>query len=181
MTQLTKQQRYFSGVRHPVFELFGIGLERLADLTGQWQGLQLGDQRIERCADLLNPGFTSLLGVEHGFFKARQQGGKGGVHLIGAHRFAHFFHALVDRAVRALSGQGAAHQATAQQVEAGIPAALKLVLQLHAFKVFLFPARGLVPHAFAPLSGGRSAIWESTPTEPGRRISTATGRWSEIG
>ena len=166
---------------HPVVELLGKCLERFADFTGQRQSLQLCDQGVERYTDLLNPGFATLFRVEDSLFQTRQQGGQGSVHLIGAHHFAHFLHALIDGAISAFCRQGAAYQSTAQQVEACIPATLQLVLLLNTFKVFLFPARSFVTHARGPLSVGRKAICESTPTEPGKRISTATGKWSEIG
>ena len=181
MAELSQQQWYFTCVGHPVFELLGKCLEWLADFTGQRQSLQLGNQAIERLADLLDPRLAALLGVEHGFFQAWQQGGQGSVHLIGAHCFAHFLHALIDSPVGAFRRQGAAHQPTAQQIETGIPAALKRVLLFNTFEVFFFPVSCVVSHALGSMPGGLNTSCESTPTEPGKRISTATGRWSEIG
>ena len=102
--------------------------------------MQLGDQSVERDAHLVDAGFTALLGVEHGFFKAREQCRQRGVHVIGAHGFAHFFHALVNGAVGAFGRQRAAHQAAAQQVKARVPAPFEFVLLLDALQVFFFPA-----------------------------------------
>ena len=59
---------------------------------------------------------------------------------IGAHGFAHFFHALVNGAVGAFGRQRAAHQAAAQQVKARVPAPFEFVLLLDALQVFFFPA-----------------------------------------
>ncbi|MCY1403663.1 hypothetical protein D9M71_188520 [compost metagenome] len=105
------------------------------------------DQGGQRIADLVHAGFPALFGVQHRFLKARDQPGKAGVHIVGANDLAHFLHALVHHLVTAFGSQGAAHQAAAQQVETGVPAAFELFLLLDAFKVFFFPALSVFSHA----------------------------------
>ena len=174
--ELTQQQRQFPGLTDTAIQLFGKFLKGLSDFPWQRQCLQLSHQRVQCSADLINPGFATLLGIEHGFFQARQQGGEAGVHVVGAHHVAHFFHALINDAVGALSGQRAAHQASAQQVEPCGPATFEFVLLFDAFEVFLFPALGFVAHSGVPRGAGLNAGNASAVSEPGRRISTATGR-----
>ncbi len=174
--QFAEQQGNFPRLANPAIQLLGKGFQRTADLPGQGQGLQLADQRRQRAAHLLDPGFPPLLGVQHGFFQARQQGCKPGVHVVGAYHLAHFLHALVDRAIGALRRQGAAYQATTQQVETGRPSAFELFLLFDTFEVFLFPAIGVVAHSSVPRGAGLNAGNASAVSEPGRRISTATGR-----
>ncbi|MNJ37637.1 hypothetical protein D3C77_324660 [compost metagenome] len=128
--------------------MLGELLQRAADLIGQGHALQLGHQCHECSADLGDSGFAALLGIEHGFFQPRDQAGQGRVHVVGANDLAHFLHALVYRAVAAFSGQGAAHQATAQQVETGFPTALELFLLFDTLEVLFFPALGFVGHAW---------------------------------
>ena len=173
---LTQQQRYFAGLANAPIQLLGKGLERTTDLAGQGQALQLPDQLGQRRADLIDAGLAPLLGVEHGFFQARQQGGQACIHVVGADDFAHFLHALVNRAVCAFCRQRAAHQATTQQVEAGIPTTFEFFLLFDAFEVLLFPAVGFVAHSGVPRGAGLNAGNASAVSEPGRRISTATGR-----
>ncbi|MNV66016.1 hypothetical protein D3C71_1587450 [compost metagenome] len=107
----------------------------------------MADQCRQRIADLGHAGFTALLGVQHCFFKAWNQTGKACIEVLAADDFAHFLHALVHHLVAAFGSQGAAYQATAQQVETGVPTALELFLLLDAFQVFLFPALSVFSHA----------------------------------
>lgn len=175
-TEFAQQQRHFPCLTDAAVQLLGEFLQRLRDFARQWQSLQLGDQRGERGADLIDARFTALLGVEHGFFQTRQQGGEAGVHVIGTHDFAHFFHALIDSLVGAFGRQRAAHQTASQQVESRGPAAFELVLLFDALEVLLFPALGVVAHSQVPRGAGLNAGNASAVSEPGRRISTATGR-----
>ncbi|MNF89754.1 hypothetical protein D3C84_722920 [compost metagenome] len=146
--QLTQQQRHLAGLTGAGLDLFGELLQRPADVTGQRQGLQLGNQRGEGGADLSDTGLAALLGIEHGFFQARDQPGEGGVHVVGADDLAHLLHTLIHRPVAAFGGQGAAHQTTAQQVETGFPTALELLLLFDTLEVLFFPALGFVGHAW---------------------------------
>ena len=175
-TEFAQKQRHFPRLTDAAVQLFGKFLQRLRDFARQRQSLQLGDQRGQRGADLINAGLTALLGVEHGFFQARQQGGEAGVHVVGAHHVAHLFHALINDLVGAFSRQCAAHQTATQQVEPGGPAAFEFVLLFDAFEVLLFPALGVVAHSGVPRGAGLNAGNASAVSEPGRRISTATGR-----
>ncbi|MNC47099.1 hypothetical protein D3C75_961440 [compost metagenome] len=107
----------------------------------------MADQCGKRIADLVHAGFPALFGVQHRLLKTRNQPGKAGVHVVAADDLAHFLHALVHHLVTAFGSQGAAYQATAQQVETGVPTALELFLLLDAFQVFLFPALSVFSHA----------------------------------
>ena len=174
--ELTQEQRDLAGLADPTVQLFGEILQWSPDFSGQRQFLQLSDQGGQCGAGLVDTCLPALLGVEHGFFQAREQGGQAGVHVVGAHHFAHFLHALVDGAVGAFRRQGAAYQAAAQQVEACVPATFELFLLFDAFEVFLFPALCFVAHSRDPRGAGLNAGNASAVSEPGRRISTATGR-----
>ena len=67
-------------------------------------------------------------------------------------------------------------RATTQQVEPGVPSTFELFLLFDAFEVFLFPALCFVAHSWDPRGAGLNAGNASAVSEPGRRISTATGR-----
>ncbi|MCY1187702.1 hypothetical protein D9M73_287150 [compost metagenome] len=109
--------------------------------------MQLANQCGQRIADLVHAGFATLFGIQYRFLKARNQAGEAGVHVVAANDIAHFLHALVYHLVTAFSSQGAAHQASTQQVKTGIPTAFELFLLLDAFKVFFFPALSVFSHA----------------------------------
>lgn len=147
-TEFTQQGRQLTGLADPAIKLLRQFFQRSRHLAWQRQGLQLGNQRSQRVADLVHAGFAALLGVEYGFFQARNQPGEAGVHVVAADDLAHFLHALVNGLVATFSRQGAAHQATAQQVETGFPAPLELFLLLDALEVFFFPALGFFGHAW---------------------------------
>ncbi|MNN27932.1 hypothetical protein D3C81_1414830 [compost metagenome] len=174
--QLAEQQGYLTRLTDPRIQLLGETLEWPTHIPWQRQCLQLRDQRSQGGTGLVDPGFPTLFGVEHGFFQARNQRGQAGVHVVGTHDLAHFLHALVNRAVSAFRRQGAAHQSTAQQVEPRVPATFELFLLFDAFEVFLFPALCFVAHSWVPRGAGLNAGNASAVSEPGRRISTATGR-----
>ena len=70
--EFTQQQRQFPGLTDTAIQLFGKFLQGLGDFPWQRQRLQLSHQRVQCSADLINPGFATLLGIEHGFFQARQ-------------------------------------------------------------------------------------------------------------
>ncbi|MNY14619.1 hypothetical protein D3C86_1478040 [compost metagenome] len=138
--------------------------------------MQLGNQRVQGRTGLVDPGFPTLLGIEHGFFQAREQGGEAGVHVVGTHDLTHFLHALINGAISAFRRQGATHQSATQQVEACVPTTFELFLLFDAFEVLLFPALCFVAHSGVPRRAGLNAGNASAVSEPGRRISTATGR-----
>ncbi|GBH13981.1 hypothetical protein KPSA1_07476 [Pseudomonas syringae pv. actinidiae] len=171
--QLAEQQWQLACLRRPLLKVLGKALEGFAHLSGQRQCLQLCHQRGQCRANLPDAHFTALLGVQHGFFKARNQGCQTCVHIVPADDFAHFLHAFIDGAIGAFRRQAAAHQTAAQQVEPCVPALFELILLLDAFEVLLSPALRLVAHARFPPEGTGS---ESPCSEAGRRISTATGR-----
>ncbi|MCY1416234.1 hypothetical protein D9M71_317360 [compost metagenome] len=175
-TQLAEQQGHLARLTDPRIQVLGEILEWPTHIPWQWQCLQLRDQRSQGGTGLVDSGFPTLFGVEHGFFQAWNQRSQAGVHVIGTHDFAHFLHALVNGAVRTFRCQGAAHQPATQQVEPRVPATFELFLLFDAFEVFLFPALCFVAHSWVPRGAGLNAGNASAVSEPGKRISTATGR-----
>ncbi|MBC7213571.1 MAG: hypothetical protein H5U33_27415, partial [Pseudomonas sp.] len=95
-TEFTQQGRQLTGLADPAIKLLRQFFQRSRHLAWQRQGLQLGNQRSQRVADLVHAGFAALLGVEYGFFQARNQPGEAGVHVVAADDLAHFLHALVN-------------------------------------------------------------------------------------
>ena len=136
-------------------------------------------QLAERGDVLLDTLLAALFGVEYGLFQLRDQARQPGIHVVAAQHFAQLLHAGIHRLVAAFGRQAAAHQAATQQVEAGIPAPFELLLLFEVIQVFLFPA--LVVVATHSGSSPRKASDEDERRASGRRISTATGRRSEIG
>ena len=78
---------------------------------------------------------------------------------------------------RFLAGvQAAAHQTTAQQIQARLPAALELFLLLKAAQVLVFPALRVIAHTAYSGDGVFSIGSCAAFCAAGKRISTATGR-----
>ena len=61
--EFTQQQRHFPRLADPTVQLLGEFLQRLGDFPRQRQRLQLGNQRGQRGADLINAGLAALLWV----------------------------------------------------------------------------------------------------------------------
>ena len=181
ITQLAEQRWQQILMTGGVLQLFAQRLERLAHLARRLQTLQLLDQGSQCSRRLAGTLLTALLGIQHGLFQTRDEAAQGGVHIVAAKDFAHFLHALIDRLVRALGGQAAAHQATTQQIQAQLPTAIELFLLLQAAQVFVFPALCVIAHTAYSGDGVFSIGICAAFCIFGRRISTATGRWSEIG
>ncbi len=159
-----------------ILQLLAERLERLAHLTRWLQALELFDQTCQCRGGLAGTLLAALLGIQHGLFQTGNQATQGGIHLITTEDVTHFLHALIDRLVRALGSQAAAHQATAQQIQTRLPESLELFLLLQAAQVFVFPALRVIAHTAYSGDGVFSIGICALFCAPGRRISTATGR-----
>ncbi len=178
--QLAEQDRNLARLPGALLDIAGELLQRLAQFPRQVQGQQLLGQFAESIDVLLGALLAALFGVEHGLFQARNQARQAGVHVVATEDLAQLLHALVDRLVAAFGRQTATHQAATQQVDPGIPAPLQALLLLDVLQVLVFPALDVVAtHGGLPASPRTTKALSRRLS--GRRISTDTGRWSEIG
>ncbi|MNM78717.1 hypothetical protein D3C81_906280 [compost metagenome] len=175
VAQFFQQGRHLADLAGAGLDIAGESLERGAHISRQLQRQQLLDELGQRLDGLLDALLAAPLGVQHGLLQSRNQARQAGVHLFAAEDFTQLLHALVDRLVAAFGGQAAAHQAAAQQVETGLPAALDTLLLFEVLEVLVLPALAVVAaHAGAPVLPRARA--EDLRKTSGRRISTATGR-----